>query len=242
MTYKKLNEQELGGFFSRQLSTLQKDLSAGNCTIEEIGELIPGSVMVEDLSHLKLVYMNRQGCDGLHHSQEELTTMGPEYFSQFFPPEEIGQHIRNTEAMLSRQDQSEVISFFQRVRPDAGSDFEWYFSSVKALKRQSDQEALRIIVISHKLSTLGHSAKKMHRLLEENEYMKKHFKKFASLTKREKEVITMLVNGRSSGEIADLLCLSSHTVKTHRKNIYEKLQCGSFAELLRFALAFDLVE
>jgi DNA-binding CsgD family transcriptional regulator len=168
--------------------------------------------------------------------------MGPQYYSQFFPQEEIQQRIRDARAVLSRKDESEIFSFFQRVRPTPDADFQWYFTSMKVLKRQSGTEKEEVVVISHKVSGLEPSARKMHRLLDENEYMKKHLKKFASLTKREKEVITMLVNGRSSGEIGSILCISTHTVNTHRKNINEKLQCRSFAEMLKFAMAFDLIE
>ena len=66
--------------------------------------------------------------------------MGPQYFSHFFPHEEIQQNIRDVQAVLSRQDQSEVLSFFQRVRPAPDADFQWFFTSMKMLKRQGGTE------------------------------------------------------------------------------------------------------
>ncbi len=42
------------------------------------------------------------------------------------------------------------------------------------------------------------------------------------LTKREKEVIKQLADGKTNAQIADNLCISIHTVKTILENIYLK--------------------
>ncbi len=44
------------------------------------------------------------------------------------------------------------------------------------------------------------------------------------LTDQEMRVVVMIKNGLSSQQIGDLLCISLHTVKTHRKNIRKKLK------------------
>lgn len=52
------------------------------------------------------------------------------------------------------------------------------------------------------------------------------------MTTREREVIVMVLKGYSSESIAALLDISRATVKTHRKNAYEKLNISTQAELL----------
>jgi DNA-binding NarL/FixJ family response regulator len=52
------------------------------------------------------------------------------------------------------------------------------------------------------------------------------------LTKREKEIIELLAQGKKNKEIATHLFLSEHTVKTHRKNIAEKLGVDGLNELI----------
>lgn len=52
------------------------------------------------------------------------------------------------------------------------------------------------------------------------------------LTQRENEVLDLLSKGKSYASIADELCLSVNTIKTHVKNIYEKLQVSSKEELI----------
>ena len=44
-----------------------------------------------------------------------------------------------------------------------------------------------------------------------------------ALTKRENEVLTMVAVGASNEDIADRLCISPHTVKTHVYNIFKKI-------------------
>ena len=63
-----------------------------------------------------------------------------------------------------------------------------------------------------------------------------------SISEREKEVVVAIVQGMSNKQIADHLCISPHTVATHRKNIARKLQIHSTAGLTIYAIANGLVE
>ena len=57
-----------------------------------------------------------------------------------------------------------------------------------------------------------------------------------TLSPREREVLQLVAEGKSSKEIAHLLHLSTKTVEGHRRQIMEKLQLYSVAELTRFAI------
>ena len=63
-----------------------------------------------------------------------------------------------------------------------------------------------------------------------------------SLGDREKDVIIALVQGMSSKEIAEHLCISTNTVITHRRNIARKLQIHSPAGLTIYAIVNNLVD
>jgi two-component system response regulator NreC len=58
----------------------------------------------------------------------------------------------------------------------------------------------------------------------------------AALTAREREVLQLIAEGRTTKRIADLLNISVKTVETHRRNIMEKLDIFSIAELTKFAI------
>ncbi len=62
------------------------------------------------------------------------------------------------------------------------------------------------------------------------------------LSAREKEIIGCVVRGMTNKQIAELLCLSTHTIMTHRRNIANKLQIHSSAGLTIYAIVNKLVE
>lgn len=64
----------------------------------------------------------------------------------------------------------------------------------------------------------------------------------ASATPREREVIQLIAEGKTTGEIADQLCLSGKTVECHRRNLMQKLELRNIADITRFALREGLVK
>lgn len=52
------------------------------------------------------------------------------------------------------------------------------------------------------------------------------------LTKREIEILALIVKGKTSSQIASLLFISKHTVNSHRKNILQKTNCKLVSELV----------
>lgn len=57
-------------------------------------------------------------------------------------------------------------------------------------------------------------------------------KKLPTLTKREKDVLSLLKKGKSSQEISEALFLSYLTVQTHRRNLLHKFNVSNVVELL----------
>ena len=61
------------------------------------------------------------------------------------------------------------------------------------------------------------------------------------LTKREVEVLTHVVQGRSSKEVADTLFVSKRTVDFHLANIYDKLHVSNRVQAFRRATKLGLI-
>lgn len=61
------------------------------------------------------------------------------------------------------------------------------------------------------------------------------------LSKREKEVLSLVAEGHGSKTIADLLYLSIRTVETHRRNIMKKLDIHSSAALVKYSLENKII-
>lgn len=61
------------------------------------------------------------------------------------------------------------------------------------------------------------------------------------LTAREREILHLLAEGKSNKDVAALLNLSLFTVETHRRNLQEKLNLHSLAELILYAVRRGLI-
>jgi DNA-binding NarL/FixJ family response regulator len=63
----------------------------------------------------------------------------------------------------------------------------------------------------------------------------------ASLTRREREILALLVEGVTGAVMAERLFLSPHTVRTHVQNVMSKLQVHSRLEAVAFAVQHHIV-
>ena len=59
---------------------------------------------------------------------------------------------------------------------------------------------------------------------------------FSLLTAREREVLQLMAEGKSTNQIADCLCVSVKTVEAHRKQIMNKSGINNVAELTKYAI------
>ncbi|NQX87512.1 MAG: response regulator transcription factor [Halioglobus sp.] len=64
-------------------------------------------------------------------------------------------------------------------------------------------------------------------------------RRFEKLTAREKEVMSWMAEGKANKVIAAILDISSRTVEIYRKNIYEKMEADSVAEIVKMKLLLD---
>ncbi len=62
------------------------------------------------------------------------------------------------------------------------------------------------------------------------------------LTAREREIVQLLSEGKSSKEVATLLGISVKTAETHRANVMRKLEIHSVSELVRYAVRNQIIE
>lgn len=62
------------------------------------------------------------------------------------------------------------------------------------------------------------------------------------LSEREQQVFRMVVEGKSTKEIADILCVSTKTIEKHRGSIASKIGVSGRLELLRYAIKIGVVD
>jgi DNA-binding NarL/FixJ family response regulator len=65
--------------------------------------------------------------------------------------------------------------------------------------------------------------------------------RYDALSEREREVLQLIAEGRSSKEVAEVLSISPATVETHRTHILQKLDVHNTAELVLYAVRHGVV-
>lgn len=245
MNQKILSSTDSWQYAIQQFHSLEKKLRGGEMEIAEVGDLVHASVMVQDiLSNVpnQVAYMNDWGCERLGHSLEEIQDMGAAYYSRFFVQEQM-QYIQHCFSQyILNEDAHDSFHFHQLVKTRSGNEADWYFTMCKFIApKLREEQPTKLLVVSSPVADLEQIRKQLDLMANQNIYRMRHFAKFQALTKREKEIITLLAEGCSAREIADRLFISLLTVETHRKNIRKKLDINNFAGIIKFALAFDLI-
>lgn len=65
---------------------------------------------------------------------------------------------------------------------------------------------------------------------------------FSKLSQRETEVVTLILQGKTIKEMAEMLVLSDKTINTYRYRLYEKLHIKNDVELTRLAIKFGHID
>ncbi|NII27734.1 helix-turn-helix transcriptional regulator [Pseudoflavitalea sp. X16] len=187
---------------------------------EEILNLFPGHVKVFALGEL----------------QKSVAPVAPMLLDKHFdePPskEMMEQLVWEISHFLKEKDPYALYSFF--YRKDGKDSQEWLVASARLHK---DEQGLpnEVVMFSYTTGLSDDVKIKLHRVLEQYDFLRQNVEKVALLTNREKEILGLVAEGMTSDEIAKAIHLSRHTVNTHRKNIYRKLSIQNSADLLKFA-------
>lgn len=67
-------------------------------------------------------------------------------------------------------------------------------------------------------------------------------RRFNTLTPREQDVLRRVADGLSNRDIAEVLDLSHKTVEVHRAKVMEKMRADSLSQLIRMAMAMDILK
>ena len=223
------------------LLMLGNNINKNILSIEDVGDFIPGSVMVQDLSTMTNTYMNKSGCDILRKSSEELAAMGDAYFTRFFPEDEMKILIPEIIKFVKEGDANKVHSFFQRVRPNSKSDYTWYLTTSRLYLGPYPGDSSKIFHVAIEAGKLSYAGRKLNQMIEDDVFVRKNYHLFKLLSLREKQIIRLIVGGASSTAIADILFLSIYTVNNHRKNILHKLEISCLSQLIKFAVSFNII-
>lgn len=220
---------------------LEKAAQKAIAQLQEVEEHIPGIIIVHNIANDSIAYLCERGREILNVSLDEIRLPHSEYHRRFFNPDDVPNYVPKVLGLLQRNEVREMVTYFQQVRATANEPWKWYSSSTKILLWDKEKKPVLAVTIAIPIDAEHHISPKIERLVKENTYLREKKALFAALSKREKEVLRLLVQGHNSFEIAKQLNISEATAKTHRKNIRGKLKAESSYDLLQFAQAFNIV-
>ena len=236
-----MNHQIINGISAGGPNTKQQKLIASKIAhLQTFEKEIPGIIVIHNLQNFNVEYMSENGLREMGTTLEELKRLGIDYYKTFLNKDSYDYLTKFMELIYnSKEDDS--ISFIQQARPTENDDWEWYASNSKIFLR--DEEDLPLLSISYVIPITGKLffESKIQRAFDENKFLKKNQHLFAALTKREKEILTLMAQSISSEEIAISINIAKSTVDTHRRNIRKKIGVESPYEITCFAQAFNLI-
>lgn len=187
--------------------------------------LFPDQVKVYDVSSMD--------------KKKDRDSMLNQHFLEPLSEDDQQELVRQIAGYLKKQDKEKVYSFFWGNSKTDDFEARWHVSSAM-LNKNVEGTLQKIVVFTYDLELLGEYKVKIYQVIEDLNFLKKNYDKASLLTKREIEIIGLLAFGKKSIEIGNTLFISEHTVITHRKNIYKKLELNTLSELMKYAAIFDL--
>lgn len=136
---------------------------------------------------------------------------------------------------LSMMESEEYV----KAMVDAGA----YGYVLKSSGKDELVNAIRIISSGFKYLSPDFALKLLNKTIPEpadfEEKVKENSK--SNISKRELEVLKLIADGFTNGEIADKLFTSKRTIESHRRNLIEKTHTKNTAELVKHALSIGLI-
>jgi DNA-binding CsgD family transcriptional regulator len=237
---KVFTEEEIIKALERQAFLVEQKINRQAVNIKELNDSLPGEMVINllDLHTKELVYLSDKSLKKLNIPPDIFTENPMTVVKECMFPGDFEKGNTLLQHHLSSSSGELPISYIQRTKPYK-KDSTTYTGMFTVTKQNSRIGQLSNIVIP--LKELGIASLKMMRILEETLYVRRNYHRFATLTAREKEIITLLALGYQNNEIGEQLFISKATVEQHRKNLKRKLEIKRFVDLIRFAQAFDLI-
>jgi DNA-binding CsgD family transcriptional regulator len=210
-------------------SMLEKD---GIVSLDDLSELIPGFIHLNNTCNHGLEYVSKKGLDIFEKTIDEIKAGGQEFLKSI--SDKKSQAIYLDKKMFLLNNNHLTYSHFQRLHYKEKSITPTLFYTTSKLFKTGDS----ILSFTQPLHLLQQDSFLKNIVEDRFVFFNKNIYKFKSLTTRECEILRLIANGDSNKTISEKLFISSHTVKTHRKNICRKLETGKLIDIVKFAQVF----
>jgi DNA-binding CsgD family transcriptional regulator len=230
---KKYSESDLIRQHAKYLFRIKNLVNKQNVPIDEIGECLDYFMHLNSRDTLKIDYLNEYGLNLTDKPIEEIRESGMDYLKEIIEPKNRKYNLPLIKHFSKTNDNKAYFTYFQNIRNKIESDYTWKITSRCIVNKK------HFLSITFDLNGLEKLNIQSDNHLEPDIELEKHFLILQTLTKREKEILSLVGQGFSSKAISEMLCISIFTVCVHRKNILKKLLIKNNAHLYRMAALLD---
>lgn len=208
--------------------------------IKAAAELFPAGFMLLRYKTYRILIEFRSGINPDVIQPPAITDAGntEDDLLHYIPVADRDSFLDRIREKVQNVDVSEHFSMFQQISTNIDHELKWHLFSFKVLGKEPGSDETMLSATVTPISAEDKIMKKVLGILEENKLIKKHFSSYLTLTGRERQVLNLLAEGKSSKSIAENLYISLHTAETHCKKIKAKLGARTRMELMQIASLF----
>ncbi|MGH2644793.1 MAG: LuxR C-terminal-related transcriptional regulator [Chitinophagaceae bacterium] len=199
---------------------------------KEIVDLVPALIHIRDQQTGEIIWWNAEWDRSFHFDREEFRKNSMECLKRVIHPDDI-----NLLQFSNHFYQHKAGTNFGgtiRIKYPESNEWSWLVGISKVIKETPDGIPLETLAVFVDFTKMINTEKQIKEAL--HDVLRIHNgSTLDKISKREKTIIRLLLNGLDSKEIGEQLSISTHTVRTHRKNIMLKLGVRNTSELISVA-------
>ncbi len=226
-------EKEIFSFNHFHAYRLKQLYAKKRSEFKEISQYLPFHVYLNDKNNLDPLSTNLHSEKFLGDKLVQFEKYGHDFIKEISDPNLLNITLEKVKNYERKADPLSVCSYLQKLYVSKHPSF------ILTEKIYVDKDCY--LNIGYEPQQFGTFGKIISQLLSEIDYKPNGWERIQSLTKQEKKITSLLANGMSNKDVADALYISPHTLKTHRKNIYKKLNIKNFRDLLQYAQVMDIL-
>lgn len=209
-----------------------RQLYKNNKTLfNEMVDYLPYTLFINKKDSLDIIYSSKE-LSSKSDELENLIVNGFSYLKSISCPVLYNIAVEKALQFKTLNDKDAVLPYLQSLQ--VNGEMKYFYASKIIL---DNDLYINSGFFTEEMGVLG---KVVEKVFEPIENSQQNWLRFQSLTKREKEILRLVAEGNSNKEISDLLFLSLHSVHTHRKNIYRKLDINKTSQLVQFAMLLEI--
>lgn len=210
---------------------------------EEIFEKLPACVFVSEvedvdaLESARIIWANKGLTSVLGFAPEELVEAGADWYKLLVYHEDYSIAIKTLQDILVANTEATYISLIRANTKDG-----WYkLMNCRSIifKRKEDGSPLQILNVGVELNDSLSTERQLEAIISEIIFKNVQLR-IKHITKREKEILGLIVKGLTDKKIADILFISERTAQTHRNNLIKKAGVSNTAALVALTLGKEV--